>query len=125
MNVEIITLSKIHTEPTDMNTIAVKLSGAQVLDAVNGPGAMLTLLLAVVRGGIVRAIIDLDGLESIDSRGIGSLISAAKMIREKRGDLALIRVPEHIETVFQPVSLSRFIKIFPTEQEALNYLKYL
>ena len=125
MDIEIINMSKIHIEPTDLNTVAIKVGAAGILDTAEGSGAILTLMIAVIRGGLLRVIIDLDSLQTIDSRGIGTLINAAKMIREKRGDLVLIRVPGHIDAIFQPVSLHRFIKFFATEQEAVNYLKYL
>jgi anti-anti-sigma factor len=124
MVVDVINLSKISSETGESNNLAVKISAAKVFDS-DGSGAMLVILMALIKGGILKMVIDLDGLEFIDSRGIGTLINAAKLIRERHGDLVLARVPESIDKVFRPVNLQRFIKIFPTEQDALNYLKYL
>jgi anti-sigma B factor antagonist len=124
MLVDVINLSKISSETGESNNLAVKICAAKVFDA-DGSGAMLVVLMALIKGGILKMVIDLDGLEFIDSRGIGTLINAAKLIRERHGDLVLARVPESIDKIFRPVNLQRFIKIFPSEQDALNYLKYL
>jgi anti-sigma B factor antagonist len=124
MLVDVINLSKISSETGESNNLAVKISAAKVFDA-DGSGAMLVILMALIKGGILKMVIDLDGLDFIDSRGIGTLINAAKLIRERHGDLVLAKVPESIDKIFRPVNLQRFIKIFPSEQDALNYLKYL
>lgn len=124
MFIDVINLSKVTTESSEFHNIAVKISAAKVFDA-DGAGSLMVLLMALIKGGILKINIDMQGLEFVDSRGIGTLINAAKLIRERHGDIVLSQVPEHVDKIFRPVNLQRFIKIFATEQEALNYLKYL
>lgn len=124
MVVEVIHLTKTVGENADLANTAVKVSAAHVFDAEDS-STMMIILTALIKGGIHKIAVDMKGLEYIDSRGIGTLINAAKLIREHHGDLVLYDVPEQIDKIFQPVNLPRFIKIFPTDQETLNYLKYL
>ncbi len=77
----------------------------------------------LIRGGLKKVIVDMEGLEFIDSLGIGMLINTAKILRAKKGDIVLINVSEVIEKIFRPVNLTRFIKIFRSEDEAVKYLK--
>lgn len=124
MQLDVIHLSKVSTDSVEANNYVVKISAAGVFDT-EGSGSMLVILMALIKGGVQKISIDMQGLEFIDSRGIGTLINAAKTIRERHGDLVLQQVPENIDKVFRPVNLQRFIKIFNTENDALNYLKYL
>jgi anti-anti-sigma factor len=124
MVVDVINLSKAVGDTTDLHNIAVKVVAAHVFDAEDS-SSMMVILTALIKGGIYKIAVDMKGLEYIDSRGIGTLINAAKLIREHHGDLVLYDVPEQIDKIFQPVNLPRFIKIFAAEQETLNYLKYL
>jgi anti-anti-sigma factor len=124
MTVDVIYLSKTIGDTADLHNIAVRISAARVFDAEDS-SSMMIVLTALIKGGIAKIAVDMKGLEYIDSRGIGTLINAAKLIREHHGDLVLYNVPEQIDKIFQPVNLPRFIKIFSDEQETLNYLKYL
>jgi anti-anti-sigma factor len=123
MLLEILNLSKARNEPIDFAHIAVKISAVEVYDA-DRTAEINLLYLALIRGGINRIIVDFTDLTFIDSRGITTLITAAKLIREKKGDIVLINIPEQIETIFRPVNLLRFIRGFPSLSEAIHYLKY-
>jgi anti-anti-sigma factor len=65
----------------------------------------------------------MEGLDFIDSSGIGVVIEATKLLRQRKGDLALMRVPERIQTIFQPIKLNRFVRIFATEDEAAAFFR--
>jgi anti-anti-sigma factor len=123
MQLEMINLSKTRNEPIDFAHIAMKISAVDVYDS-DRTAEINLLYIALIRGGISRIIVDFTDLTFIDSRGITTLITAAKLIREKKGDIVLINIPEQIETIFRPVNLLRFIRGFPSMSEAIHYLKY-
>jgi anti-sigma B factor antagonist len=124
MVVKIINLSAMHSDKNTGNNIAVKINAADVYD-IDGAAEISILFKILIEGGVQKIIIDMDGLEFIDSRGITTLIAAAKQIRENKGDIVLVHVPEKIERIFLPVNLQRYIKIYASIGEAIQYLKFL
>jgi anti-sigma B factor antagonist len=123
MIVKIIDLSTVYNGNVDEN-IAVKINAADVYD-VDGAAEISILFRVLIDGGVQRIIIDMEGLEFIDSRGITTLIVAARQIRERKGDIVLINVPEKIERIFTPVNLHRYIKSYAGIDDAIQYLKYV
>ena len=124
VQISVINLSKVHSETYQSNNVAVKITAADVFDA-EGSNAFIFILISLINGGVTKVIVDMNELEFIDSLGIGTLINAAKQIRQKNGDLVLTRVSEKIDKILQPVNIQRFIKIYSTEQDAIQHLKYM
>jgi anti-anti-sigma factor len=120
MNVKIINLSTMSSD----NNIAVKINVADVYDT-DGTDEISVLFKVLIEGGVQKIIVDMDGLEFIDSRGITTLIVAARQIREKKGDIVLVNVPEKIERIFMPVNLHRYIKSYAGMSDAIQYLKFI
>ena len=75
------------------------------------------LLLATVERRAPRTIIDLTQVSSIDSTGLGVLVSAAK--RGVLGSLALVCVDETMRNVFDLVGLDRLFTIYTSRRAAL------
>ncbi|MGL4368729.1 MAG: STAS domain-containing protein [Spirochaetota bacterium] len=124
MNIEMLYLSKHQDEAVGHSNTVLRVDIADVADA-DKAGAMWLICRSLVAGGTRKMIINMDGLDFIDSRGIGIIISIAKLIREDKGDVVLVGVADHIDRIFRPVNLQRFIKMFKTEAEALGYFKYM
>jgi len=51
---------------------------------------------------------------------MGIIRGRLKDIREKNGDIKLIKLNDHITTIFEMVGLDELFQIFSTEEEALN-----
>ncbi len=122
METRILHLVKRQDETFDYDDIVLVVRAADVMDMDNAV-AMLIFLKTMIPGGMRKVLVDMEGLEFIDSSGIGVVIEATKLIRQGKGDLALMRVPERIQTIFQPIRLNRFVRIFSTEDEAAAFFR--
>ncbi|MBN2160563.1 MAG: STAS domain-containing protein [Spirochaetes bacterium] len=121
---DILYIVKRKDETVDYRTFAVRVMAADVMD-MDSVADMSIFLRTLIQGGVLKIAVDLSGLEFIDSSGIGLLIDAAKLLRRRGGDIALLNVPERIERIFQPVRLNRFIRIFNNEDEAVRFFKFI
>jgi anti-sigma B factor antagonist len=108
----------------DYDTFIIRVMAAAVLDGHNA-GDMSIFMKTLIQGGAKKVIMDMAGLDFIDSSGISVLIEAAKLLRQSKGDIALLNVPERVQIIIQPIKLNRFIKMFSTEDEVINYFKLI
>ncbi len=81
------------------------------------------MLLTLINGGATKFVINLSQIEYIDSTGIGKIINITKILRKRNGEIALVEVPQKIMEVFNLIKLEKFIKIFHSREEGVNYLK--
>ncbi len=109
-------------ENVDYNQTIFIIQVADVIDMGETENLWI-FLKTIIAGGCLKVIINMDGLDFIDSYGISVLINSAKLLRGKKGDLAIIKVPERIEKIFKPVNLNRFIQMYNSETDAVNFLK--
>lgn len=121
---EIIKTTKRTDESIDYKTIVFKLVLEKIID-LDSSRDLGALFEALVDGGAVKILLDMTGLEYIDSMGIGTVISSAKLVRKKRGDVVMIGVTPDLDKIFRVVNLHRVIKMFETEDEALNFFRYV
>jgi anti-sigma B factor antagonist len=73
--------------------------------------------------GQVNLIVDLNGVEYLDSTGLGVLIGGLKRAREREGDLRLICENMRILRIFEITGLTKIFEIDRTEEDALAKLK--
>src|SRR5919197_2908904 len=73
--------------------------------------------------GQVHLIVDLNGVEYLDSTGLGVLIGGLKRAREREGDLRLICENMRILRIFEITGLTKIFDIYRSEEEALAGLK--
>lgn len=66
-----------------------------------------------------RIVIDLEGVDFIDSSGLSSLISALKGCREKGGYLRLVHIQKQVRHVFELTMLDRVFEMYPSVEAAL------
>ncbi|MBI4978351.1 MAG: STAS domain-containing protein [Spirochaetes bacterium] len=82
------------------------------------------LIFTLLDGGMERLMLDLSGLDYIDSAGIGVLVETAKRIRANKGEVTFINVSAKLQKIFDMVHLQTFIKVSQTEGHATNLLSF-
>lgn len=76
-------------------------------------------LVGLVNGGATRLVVSLEGVEFIDSTGLGVLVGVLKRIRNREGTLRLVCSQAGVMRVFTITGLEKVFEIFPTLDEAL------
>ncbi len=73
-----------------------------------------------IEGGATRVIVDLSAVTFIDSTALGVLVSGAKRVRPRNGNLDIVCTDESIIRIFEITGLDRIFGIFPSRGEALK-----
>ncbi len=120
----ILYLIKQQDDPIHYDNFVVRVMAADVLDMDNA-GELQIFLRTLIAGGMIKIAVDMTGLDFIDSSGIGVLIDAAKLLRQRKGDIVLLGMPERVQVIVQPVKLNRFIKNFDTVDEVKNFFRHI
>jgi len=68
-------------------------------------------IVAAVADGQVRLILDMTGVEFIDSFGIGVVIGALKRVRQRAGELALVCPEPRVRRVFELCDIDRILTL--------------
>jgi anti-sigma B factor antagonist len=76
----------------------------------------------LLNGGTHKLVVDLTGVEYLDSTGLGVLIGGLKRARERDGDLKLICDNLRILRIFEITGLTKIFDIYRSEAEALEKL---
>lgn len=100
--------------PDDAAVIAV----AGELDLYSAP-QLKEALLAALDNGAAKVVVDMTGVNFIDSSALGVLIGAVKRLHSREGKLVLVSVDENVNWIFQITGLNSVFDIFPTRDEAL------
>ncbi len=124
MKINLLNTEKSVNDENDYNELIYVINSSDVLDTGKDE-EMYILLQTIANAGAKKIIINMENMDFIDSKGIAVLISAAKVTRKNEGDLVLIDVPDHIKSIFKPINLQRFIKIFDSEEQAIKELKII
>lgn len=64
-------------------------------------------------------IINLDGLDYIDSAGLGVLVGTLARLRDRNGELAVVCKSPRIRRVFEITRLTQLISLMDSEADAL------
>lgn len=75
---------------------------------------------ALVRGGKTRIVVDLSAVETIDSSGLGALISGLKAARQGGGDLRIASPSEQATAVLELTNLNRVLKSCESPDDAFD-----
>jgi anti-sigma B factor antagonist len=85
------------------------------LDVATAPKLRQELVRAVSESvGPPRIVVDLAGVDFLDSTGLGVLLGGLKRVRAKDGALALARAESQVRKVFE---VTRVIEILPIHDE--------
>jgi anti-sigma B factor antagonist len=74
------------------------------LDVATSP-RMREVVIELVNGGATRLVLDLDGVDFLDSTGLGTIISALKRVRTHGGQLRLVCSQSRITRLFEITGL--------------------
>jgi len=72
--------------------------------------------------GVTRMVIDLTGVDYLDSAGLGLLVYVYGMIREKKGALRICGVAPRVLSLLQLTKTDTFLSIDQSREESLAAL---
>jgi len=85
------------------------------VDSYNSP-KLREKLIALIDDGESKLVINLSGVDYIDSTGLGTLVGGLKRASEKGGAIQIICPNEQIYKVFSITGLVKVFQIFDNEQ---------
>lgn len=74
----------------------------------------------LVNSGHHRLLVDLEGVEFLDSTGLGVLVGGLKKVRAEDGSMALICSQDRLLKIFRITGLAKVFTIHPSEEAALS-----
>jgi anti-sigma B factor antagonist len=77
-------------------------------------------LVSMVTDGQHRIVVDLEGVDFLDSTGLGVLVGALKRVRTHDGELSLVCTQPRILKVFEITGLTKVFSIHDTVDEAVS-----
>ena len=90
------------------NALIVRLSGDLDHSAAKGIRAELDALIA--QSSIKKLILDLNGLEFMDSSGIGLIIGRYKLMKRRGGSVAVCGTDPRIDRIFKMAGLYQLVE---------------
>jgi anti-sigma B factor antagonist len=103
--------------------------GNVVIITLSGPlqfGESTLMLRTTIRrhldDGNLKFVIDVGGVSQIDSAGLGELVATYTTIRDREGDVKLVRLTERIEDLLQVTKLLTVFDCLADEAAALAAL---
>ena len=108
----------------DLGLDVTERDGAAIL-AVSGEVDVATVprlreqLHGLVAQGSNRIIVDLDGVDFLDSTGLGVLVGALKRVRSNDGELSLVCTQHRIRKVFEVTGLTKVFSLYDSVDEAV------
>ena len=76
-------------------------------------------LVELVNGGQYNLIVDLEGVEFLDSTGLGVLVGGLKRVRVHQGSLRLVCTQERILKIFRITGLTKVFAIHDSVEDAV------
>ena len=89
------------------------------LDVATAP-SLREKLIALVGDGSVKLVLDLEGVDFLDSTGLGTIISALKRARTHGGDMRLVCTQARIRRLFEITGLDRAVPLLPSLDVAVQ-----
>lgn len=88
------------------------------LDLANAP-RLRQEVHRLTAGGHARLVLDLSGVEFIDSAGLGVVVGALKRVRTQGGALRVVTPPAHVRRVLDLTRLDRILDLYPDAETAV------
>jgi len=98
------------------DTVQLILNG--YLDTYNSP-EFQSHVNSLINSGIQNIIFNCNGLNYISSTGIGAFTAFLKLMKQKKGDMALFGLQKKVMEVFQLLGFTKFFKIAEDFDNAL------
>jgi anti-sigma B factor antagonist len=67
-----------------------------------------------------RVVLDLSGVQFVDSSGLGALISCLRVLNNKQGDFKLCAMTTTVRALFELMRMHRVFNIYDDQQAAVN-----
>lgn len=67
-----------------------------------------------------RVVLDMAGVQFVDSAGLGALISLLRQLNSLNGDLALCEMSRTVRALFELMRMHRVFKIFESRVDAIH-----
>lgn len=77
----------------------------------------------LITKGDLQLIIDLTGVNYIDSSGLGTLVGGLRRVNEQNGHLAISNANPQIRRIIDITGLSKVFSLYDNESEAVNGLR--
>jgi anti-sigma B factor antagonist len=77
----------------------------------------------MIQGPPVKLVLDLKGVEAIDSEGVGALIRVRYEIVDRGGNIVLIGLSDRVSTILKISGLNDYFAIAPTQFKAIKMLE--
>ena len=113
--------SKLHIDErqaSDGDVTVLILTGEMLLD--DGDLAFRKCIHDLLDRGRTKILVDLAGVTYIDSSGVGMMAAKLKTVREKGGDMRLLRLNSRGHRLFSVAKLHTAFEIFNDESMALR-----
>src|SRR5215469_10436018 len=104
----------VHSEAPGFTVIEV---GGEI-DVYTAP-KLRERLVSLVESGRYELIVDMEGVEFLDSTGLGVLVGGLKRVRAHEGWIDLVCTQSRILRIFRITGLSKVFNIFDTVEEAV------
>ncbi|MGI9123873.1 MAG: STAS domain-containing protein [Mycobacterium sp.] len=105
------------TSTTESGAVVIRTEGR--LNMTAAPG-LREQLHSLVQTGNTRVVVDLAAVDSIDSSGLGALISGLKLARQSGGDLRITAPNEQVMAVLDLTNLNRVLKASESADRAFD-----
>ena len=86
----------------------------------SGDVALRDSVLAALDSGALKILINLDGVSTIDSSGIGELVAAYTTVTNRGGQLKLSNLSAKVSDILQITQLVAVFQVEDSEEEALR-----
>lgn len=103
------------TDKIDPGIAVVRGSGK--LNMVSAP-ELRAVVVEAISGGRNRVVVDLSGIEFMDSSGLGALVGCLKSARQAGGDLRIAAPSSQVSMVLRLSNLDRVLASFDTAEAA-------
>lgn len=70
--------------------------------------------------GSANLVLDLEGLDFLDSSGLGALVSCLRRVREKKGEIKLAGLRPEVRSIFDITRVSRLFDISENVSDAVK-----
>ncbi|MBV9869893.1 MAG: STAS domain-containing protein [Frankiaceae bacterium] len=106
-------------------SLSTRTEGDRTVIAVGGEIDVYTApklrehLIDLVSGGSYHLIVDIEGVDFLDSTGLGVLVGGLKRVRHHEGSLQLVCTQDRILKIFRITGLTKVFPIYATVDEAL------
>lgn len=108
---------RVETQKPQDGVAVIALSGE--VDVYTSPRVKQEVV-DLLNAGTTRLIVDLSGVEYLDSTGLGVLIGGLKRARERDGDLKLVCDNLRILRIFEITGLTKIFDIHRSQADALE-----